>query len=175
MKTADYVLLARTATLLMSFVLTSCAGDEVDGSGQLADANLSSGLYHLPMRADAVTLELSDDHTFRWLVQGCDYGDNDHGRWSIAKGAVRLEPPEERATFRWFGELARLDVSTLMFSDAPGTEPGLRVTLVEQGVSRVQGWVPGGVCAVCEGALGPTGQQACDAPFQQLDELERSE
>ena len=164
---------SRTAFLLAAWGLMSCAGDD-DGTGaQLASANVTSGLYHLPDRVDAVSLELKDDHTFRWAVQGCDYGGADQGRWSIVNGEVRLSPREGKSTFQWFGELSVHDVSTLTLRDAPGAEPELRVTLVEQDTSHEQSWLPGGVCAVCGGTLGPTSQRDCDAPFQQLDAEER--
>jgi hypothetical protein len=125
-----------------------------------------AGTYHVAGAADAVNLVLEADGTFRWTLDGCDFGDGDCGVWKKSQPhtiVLLSSAATANATFAWnmgvgVSETTRLDVST----DASGD---LIVSLPQEGAKpTAQRWVKGRVCAICEGGDGPSGQQACTEP-----------
>jgi hypothetical protein len=149
--------------------------------GRAGEANLSPvslGIYHLPNQVDAVNLSLNADGTFFWNVCGCDYSGFSQGRWVIDENGLTLSSLSG-SKLTWFTDFSLgSEVKTpLKVENGPGpgeititgevisssnqaTEPS-RVTFVP--IRQV--WKSGRLCAKCEGPLGPTGQELCDAPL----------
>lgn len=146
----------RSGWMLASVLLSACATDPVttgDAGGALEAA--PTGLFHLPMTVDATNLELLADNTFRWSISGCDFFGGDKGRVSVEADELVLLPAEGASTFLWNnGELSsrvsevRLEVSEGGLIDSQSG----------------QSWVAGGVCSICGGGLGPSGQEPCGEP-----------
>jgi hypothetical protein len=141
---------------------------EPPSSSQLPPRNAGPasavGRYHLEGEADAVNLELYDDGNFRLGVNGCDYGSLECGRWQQRGGETVLIPRAGAPNVHWFAQSSfRAEVKELRVAR---TGDDLRA----EGSSRhagpfVQEWKSGGVCAVCGGGEGPTGQRACEDPI----------
>lgn len=66
---------------------------------------------------DAVTLTLRDDHTFTWVIDGCDFGGGDGGTWSVVNGRARLRPAEGD-TLSWLHDAG--DVAEIVATVAGG-------------------------------------------------------
>jgi hypothetical protein len=64
------------------------AGDAADATVDSAVATGPGMMYHLVDRVDATSLELKGDGTFRWLMQGCDFGYRESGRWIEESGSM---------------------------------------------------------------------------------------
>jgi|GEM_PF-4870356 len=138
--------------MIFAVLLSACAADVATTN----DGASPTGIYHRPMTADAFNLELRADNTFRWSVSGCDSFGGGEGRVSVeSKDEIVLLPAEGKTTFLWNGP------------EVAGQVPELRLVvtpdrLIESKTRRA--WDPGGVCSICGGNLGPTGQEACDEP-----------
>ncbi|MGB5811193.1 MAG: hypothetical protein WBG86_11720 [Polyangiales bacterium] len=132
------------------------------------------GLYHLPGRSDALSLEIQSEGTFRWFISGCDFFGGDEGIWRRSDDGIVLLPLDGESTFRWSAdfrvqEVERLDVAI----DAD--EQGLLITGPAEVITEPQRWIVGGICPICGGSpdpdvlqLGPTGFELCDDPFPSL-------
>mgnify|MGYP003450011018 CR=1 FL=1 len=118
------------------------------------------GLHHLPNRVDATNLELREDDAFRWSLAGCDTFGGGSGRIEHEpQTIIALVPEPGRATFSWPGSIA---VSLTNRVRLQVLEDHL--TELRDNGEAGQSWLPGGVCAVCGGKLGPSGQEACEDP-----------
>jgi hypothetical protein len=153
----------RLSSLLVCLAFSGCATEVVTtGVDASTPPLVPAGLYHQPGEADAINLELSDDNTFRWSLLGCDTFGGDSGRVLVVSDSqLKLLPAEGETEFLWAGTVvvARVPEITLEI------QPGKLVDSTSQ-----QLWISGGVCPICGGNLGPTGQEACDEPtfFDQL-------
>lgn len=139
--------------------------------GGSSGSPVTPGLYHLPDRVDAFSLEIRAEGTFRWRVSGCDFFGGDEGLWRSSDEGIVLLPLDGETTFLWLvgprvQDVERLDVS------ADADEEGLLVTGLGEGVPEPQRWIVGGLCTICGGSLdpnvlqlGPTGLEPCDDPF----------
>lgn len=113
---------------------------------------LARGLYHREGAIDAENLDLDvAAGTFRWGIDGCDFG-------GAATGTVR----EEAGTWVLTGDVGVWPGHTVRVRPTPS---GFELVRDIGGEPDVQRWAPGGVCAVCGGSLGPSaGPIPCDAP-----------
>ncbi len=75
-----------------------------------------------------------------------------------------LLPPSGSDEFNWIGEVAiERHVSSVLLELS---DEGQRLDVVMRGDEEIaQVWQKGGLCAICGGQLGPTGTEACEAPF----------
>jgi hypothetical protein len=155
----------RISSLALLSLLLAC-GDEVGavrGEAALRQAGLQAGVYHLPERIDAADLQLNADGSFRWVVFGCDFGGGDLGRWRSGGDSLTLLPREGRGKLRWFGNAALAEVESVTLR---ASDDGLEVSVGDE----LQTWRAGGLCAICGGGLGPTGVEACDDPFADVED-----
>lgn len=145
----------RVLWLLIALVTASCAASGGDAA-DLEAVTTSTGLYHLPNRVDAASLELREDQTFRWSFDGCDTFTSDRGLVRAeGERVILLLPAAGHETFAWPTALSVSKAASVRLERA-----GDDLVELESGLR----WVPGGVCAICGGPFGPTGQQACDRP-----------
>jgi hypothetical protein len=121
------------------------------------------GRYHLADAADEVNLELVSDGTFRMKVYGCDYGNQECGRWQEDAGVVKLVPKSGAPHVLWFAQSSwRAEVKELIVAR---TADGLHVEGSSSHAGAfAQEWKSGGTCANC-GGEGPSGRHACNEPI----------
>lgn len=147
----------------LSILCASACGDSA--------MSIAPGLYHLPDRVDAVSLEIQPEGTFRWRVSGCDYFGGDEGLWRPSEEGILLLPLSGEATFLWNVGSATLDVDRLDVSP-DAIDEALLVTGFGESAAEPQRWIGGGLCTICGQSsdptmlqLGPTGFELCDNPF----------
>jgi len=125
------------------------------------------GLYHLPNMADAANLQLAQDGTFRWKIDGCDFASGDRGRWRARDEKLILTPMPGKPTFTWVAGLSfrtRFETIELEAGDRTGQ---VFATGIADGERVDQAWARGGSCVVCGGVFGrPSGQERCAEPFR---------
>jgi hypothetical protein len=125
------------------------------------------GLYHLPNMVDAVNLQLAEDGTFRWKIDGCDFEDGDRGRWRAKDEKLILTPMPGKPTFTWVVGLSfgtRLETIELEAGDRTGQ---MFATGIADGERVDQAWARGGSCVICGGTFGgPSGQERCAEPWR---------
>jgi hypothetical protein len=113
------------------------------------------GVYHWEDQADALNIQLNPDGTFHATFCGCDYDGSSAGRWHRDGTEIVLGPQPGAETIFWIGS---------------GHLRELKGRLTPQGVVVGEGidagrWLPGRVCTVCGGTLGPTGLRSCPEPL----------
>lgn len=146
------------------WLMCACAGDASSEREQPLKA-AALGLHHLPSRVDAINLEFLEDDAFRWSLSGCDTFGGGSGRVEHESPTiVALVPEAGRSTFSWPGSVAVSPTARVrlhVFDD--------HLSELKDNGEAGPTWLPGGVCTVCGGSLGPTGQEDCDDPrFFQL-------
>lgn len=155
--------LARGALVTLLFAC-SCSTEAPPGPDLL-------GVYHLPSEegatvVDAVNLQLDEDGTFAWTVEGCDYCSGDRGVWKEAGQALVLSP-RSGTSLRWFhGVTFKFAVKEVRVEAGEG--PGaIRVTGISEEMQEafVQDWPAGRMCPNCDSGLGPDGFALCDDPL----------
>ncbi|HEY8380092.1 MAG TPA: hypothetical protein VIK91_26560 [Nannocystis sp.] len=134
------------------------------GEGSL-DAVLDEP-FHREGMVDAANLMLQRDGVLRWRIFGCDFDSRGQAAW-IREGERAVVEPAPGETLDWIGDFGGLSEVIRMTLTPLGTGEALAVHLTFAGdePSVTQVWIRGGVCAVCGGGLGPTGQEPCDDPF----------
>ena len=147
----------------LSIVGASACGD--------SDSSAEPRLYHLPDPANALSLEIRSQGTFRWHYSGCDSFGGDEGLWRSSDEGMVLVPAAGETTFLWPMGPGVQDVDRLDVSPDAGDE-GLLVTGVGEYEPEPQRWTVGGVCAICGSSpdptmlqLGPTAIEPCEDPF----------
>lgn len=120
------------------------------------------GVYHLS-QVDATNLQLDADGTFRWTIEGCDFGGGQCGTWTKnASGEIMLSAGDAELEWSWDGSF-RQGMRWLRVSK---TADGVHVEGETTSSEHVtQEWEAGRSCAVCGGNLGPTGQNECTDPL----------
>lgn len=120
------------------------------------------GVYHLS-QVDATNLQLDADGTFRWTIEGCDYGGGQCGRWTKdAAGEIMLSAGDAELEWSWDGSFKQ----GMRWLRVSKTSDGVHVEGETTSSEHVrQEWKAGRACAVCGGNLGPTGQSECNDPL----------
>lgn len=168
-------MLRHAVTLGVSILLFACGGATSTGSSAAPaedggvletapDESVTStfGIWHRA-QVDATNLEIKADGTFRWTIEGCDFGGGDCGVWKAhPEGGIVLRPAAGDTSFEWMGSGFR-DAASALRVTRVGDTVVIRGTV--GGEVRDQKWELGRVCAQCGGTLGPTGQNACDVPL----------
>ncbi|HEY5926213.1 MAG TPA: hypothetical protein VIV11_31225 [Kofleriaceae bacterium] len=147
--------------LLFILAIGGCAQPDDPGDQTLPPA--FSGFFHHDA-VDAVNLRISDDGTFQWTIYGCDFGATVDGVWTRSGETIVLRSADA-APLDWsHGGSFRFQVDHVEVVAIDGRLDAVGKTATH-GVAFEQSWAAGGVCAVCGGPLGPTGQCACADPF----------
>ncbi len=123
-----------------------------------------AGTYFVPDKVDATNLVLEADGTFRWTIDGCDFGGGDCGVWKRSQPhTIVLLPSPGKTKFNWNGGVG---VSAVTEMNVVGDPSGDLVMQISSPGEKplAQRWKQGRVCAVCGGGLGPTGQKQCTEP-----------
>jgi hypothetical protein len=123
------------------------------------------GIYHLS-QVDATNLELRADGTYRWTIEGCDFGGGQCGYWKKAlSGEVMLSAGDADLEWSWDGSFKQ----KMRWLSVTKTADGVRVVGETSSSQKVtQDWKTGRSCAVCGGNLGPTGQKECTEPLPEV-------
>lgn len=162
----------RCSTLLLCVTLLACDRSSADrgadgGEGEPEVPAAFAGYFHLVEEdaVDLVNLRLAEDETFRWMIEGCDFGAIVTGRWSTTDDGVLLAPAEGQE-LTWVHDVTYafpVDEVELTVGD----QDLIATARVGGDVVFTQTWAAGGACAACGPPpdLGPTGQCTCDDPF----------
>lgn len=125
------------------------------------------GTWHL-QQVDATNLEIKSDGTFRWSIEGCDFGGGDCGTWTLDPDGlgIRLNGTREGG-FTWSSDGSfKTPVTSLRVTRTNDASAVLVTDPNDASASKPsQRWESGRVCAICGGNLGPTGQQKCSEPL----------
>jgi hypothetical protein len=113
------------------------------------------GVYHLEGQVDALNFQLAADGTFHATACGCDFYGETVGRWRRDGTEIVFTPQAAAPTIWWVG-LNRVPQVTGQLT--------AHEIIVREG-TVLQRWLPGRVCSVCGGTLGPTGQRSCPEPL----------
>jgi len=124
---------------------------------------LPGRLFHQLGPVDAVSLGLWDDGTFRWEINGCDFGGEGCGSWHAVGATIVLTPSPGSATFPWAAGAGFNNPTDHV--DFVAGDAGLAANVfLHDGTRASQAWPEGRVCPVCAG-LGPSAVVACDTPL----------
>lgn len=124
------------------------------------------GVFHLS-RVDATNLEIRADGFYKWSIEGCDFGGGQCGYWKTGEGGKSIILDGGPAT-EWSHD-GSFKARVTQLRVTPDGQGGVEVQGITTGAESFrQTWEGGRVCAVCGGSLGPTGQEACDAPLPDI-------
>lgn len=154
----------RLCALAISWVTgLSCCPD--DGGASLEP--VLDEPFHREGMVDATNLILERDGVLRWRIFGCDFDSRGEEAW-IREGKIAVVEPAPGEWLHWIGDYGALGEITriTLTPQGGGGELVVRLTFAGDEPPVEQVWIRGGVCAVCGGSLGPTGQVACDDPFE---------
>jgi hypothetical protein len=132
-------------------------------SSQATALSAPTGIYHVADALDAVSLELAEDQTFRWVLRGCHVDAQGDGLWTTTAGGVLLLPAAGELTFFWPEAGALVEYESLLAWRGTG-EQALRVAPSDDALAQV--WSGGGVCTLCDASREPIGQELCEQPFE---------
>jgi hypothetical protein len=114
--------------------------------------------FHRPHTGDSYNIGILKNGTFIWRLNGCDYAGLGYGLWRQEGNQIVLYGRDNKF-FSWSGKSSEIYVKEVVVTPISG---GIQTTVPNSEYSPVF-WVPGIICAQCEGALlGPTTEvQAC--------------
>jgi hypothetical protein len=115
------------------------------------------GAYHVDGHVDAFTLQLDPDGAWYSSSCGCDFFGASTGVWRRDGDTVVFRPTQGEKALSW-------PTNTFAGAELRGTLANGVLTVEGRGTlgsREIERWVPGRICVVCGGQLGPTGLQSC--------------
>src|SRR5262245_51998676 len=124
----------------------ACGGGVKADPGDAGTQALPSGLggtFNLAA-VDEVNMAVEADGTFRWRINGCDFGGGDCGRWKREGEKIVLSPAQGKSSLEWSVDTGfKTQVSNVTVTSSVEGKIVVAGTIAASGKPFTQTWTRG--------------------------------